>query len=65
MLLRKWQCDVLTAGSGPEMKSKLVEVQRLPDLIVSDFRLRGGENGIQVVEMLRATSSTSIFRRCW
>ncbi len=52
-LLRKWQCDVLTAGSGEEMKAKLAEVQRLPDLIVSDFRLRGAENGIQVVEMLR------------
>jgi signal transduction histidine kinase len=52
-LLRKWKCDVLTAGSGAEMMSKLVAVQRLPDLIVSDYRLRGTENGIQVVEMLR------------
>jgi CheY-like chemotaxis protein len=52
-LLRKWQCDVLTAGSGAEMMSKLVTLQRLPDLIVSDYRLRGTENGIQVVEMLR------------
>jgi signal transduction histidine kinase len=52
-LLRKWKCDVLTAGSSVEMKHKLLQVQRLPDLIVSDYRLRGGENGIQVVEMLR------------
>jgi CheY-like chemotaxis protein len=52
-LLRKWDCDVLTAGSGAEMLGKLVAVQRLPNLIVSDFRLRGAENGIQVVEMLR------------
>lgn len=52
-LLRKWRCDVLTAGSGREMLQQLVSVQRLPDLIVSDYRLRGGENGIEVVEMLR------------
>ncbi len=52
-LLRKWKCDVLTAGSGKEMLEQLVTVQRLPDLIVSDFRLRGAENGIEVVEMLR------------
>jgi CheY-like chemotaxis protein len=52
-LLRKWKCDVLTAGSGAEMMGKLVAVDRLPDLIVSDYRLRGTENGIQVVEMLR------------
>ena len=52
-LLRKWQCEVLTAGSGEEMLQQLVKVQRLPDLIVSDFRLRGAETGIEVVEMLR------------
>jgi CheY-like chemotaxis protein/anti-sigma regulatory factor (Ser/Thr protein kinase) len=52
-VLRKWGCDVLTSGSGEEMLAKLVGVRRLPDLIVSDYRLRGLENGIQVVEMLR------------
>ena len=52
-LLRKWKCDVVTAGSGLEMMGKLVAVDRLPDLIVSDYRLRGTENGIEVVEMLR------------
>jgi signal transduction histidine kinase/CheY-like chemotaxis protein len=52
-LLRKWRCDVVTAGSGAEMMGKLVAVDRLPDLIVSDYRLRGAENGIEVVEMLR------------
>jgi signal transduction histidine kinase len=59
-LLRKWKCDVLTAGSGAEMMSKLVAVQRLPDLIVSDYRLRGAENGIQVVEMLRSEFNVDI-----
>jgi signal transduction histidine kinase len=52
-LLRKWQCEVFTAGSGKEMLQQLVSVQRLPDLIISDYRLRGGENGIEVVELLR------------
>jgi signal transduction histidine kinase/CheY-like chemotaxis protein len=59
-LLRKWQCDVLTAGSGAEMMSKLVALQRLPDLIVSDYRLRGTENGIQVIEMLRSEFNVDI-----
>ncbi|MDB6091448.1 MAG: hybrid sensor histidine kinase/response regulator [Gammaproteobacteria bacterium] len=52
-LLRKWKCEVLTAGSGQEMLEQLVPLQRRPDLIVCDFRLRGAENGIGVVEMLR------------
>jgi two-component system, sensor histidine kinase len=59
-LLRKWQCDVLTAGSGAEMMSKLIAVQRLPDLIVSDYRLRDNENGIQVVEALRTEFNVDI-----
>jgi two-component system, sensor histidine kinase len=59
-LLRKWKCEVLTAASGVEMKSKLVELQRMPDLIVSDYRLRAGENGIQVVEMLRSEFNVEI-----
>jgi CheY-like chemotaxis protein/anti-sigma regulatory factor (Ser/Thr protein kinase) len=59
-LLRKWKCDVLTAGSSAEMMTKLVALQRLPDLIVSDYRLRGTENGIQVVEMLRSEFNVDI-----
>jgi signal transduction histidine kinase/CheY-like chemotaxis protein len=59
-LLRRWKCDVLTAGSGAEMMGKLVAVQRLPDLIVSDYRLRDNENGIQVVEALRSEFNVDI-----
>jgi two-component system, sensor histidine kinase len=59
-LLRKWKCDVLTAGSGAEMMGKLVAVQRIPDLIVSDYRLRDNENGIQVVEALRSEFNVDI-----
>ncbi len=59
-VLRKWGCDVLTAGSGEEMLAKLAVVPRLPDLIVSDYRLRGKENGIQVVENLRSEFNADI-----
>ena len=51
---------MLTSGSGAEMLSKLVGVRKLPDLIVSDYRLRGEENGIQVVEMLRGEFNADI-----
>lgn len=59
-LLRRWQCDVVTAGSAAEMLDKLLPVHRLPDLIISDYRLRGTENGIQVVEMLRGEFNADI-----
>jgi signal transduction histidine kinase/CheY-like chemotaxis protein len=59
-VLRKWGCDVLTAGSGEEMQARLAGLRRLPDLIISDYRLRGKENGIQVVEMLRGEFNVDI-----
>jgi signal transduction histidine kinase/CheY-like chemotaxis protein len=52
-LLGKWRCEVIAAESCTQMLEKLVTVQRMPDLIVSDYRLQGEENGIDVVARLR------------
>jgi len=52
-LLSRWRCEVVTAESCEEMLQKLIYVQRIPDLIVSDYRLKQGENGIDVVARLR------------
>ncbi len=52
-LLGKWRCEVVAAESCSEMLEKLVSIKRMPDLIVSDFRLQGDENGIDVVARLR------------
>ncbi|MBS0421538.1 MAG: hybrid sensor histidine kinase/response regulator [Proteobacteria bacterium] len=52
-LLRRWHCEVVAAESCEDMLHKLVSVQRIPDLIVSDYRLNEGENGIEVVARLR------------
>ncbi len=59
-VLRKWGCEVLTSGSGEDMLAKLVGVRQPPDLIISDYRLRGAENGIQVVEMLRSEFNVDV-----
>ena len=52
-LLGRWRCEVVAAESCEEMLQKLIYVQRIPDLIVSDYRLKEGENGIDVVARLR------------
>jgi signal transduction histidine kinase len=52
-LLAKWRCEVIAAESCSAMLEKLVSVHRTPDLIVSDYRLKGHENGIEVVARLR------------
>jgi two-component system, sensor histidine kinase len=52
-LLAKWRCEVVAAESCEAMLEKLVSVKRIPDLIVSDYRLKGQENGIEVIARLR------------
>lgn len=44
---------VLTAGSGAEAVEKIAREDRLPDVVVSDLRLRGGETGILAVSRVR------------
>ena len=53
VLLGRWRCEVVAAESCEELLQKLIHVQRIPDLIVSDYRLKGGETGIDVVARLR------------
>lgn len=52
-LLTQWRCKVISAGSGAEIVEKIAALERSPDLILTDYRLRAGETGIQVVDRLR------------
>jgi two-component system, sensor histidine kinase len=53
-LLRSWGCQVLAAESGGEAMNALAEIGRRPDLIVCDYRLPEGPNGVDVIGMLRS-----------
>ena len=64
-LLAKWNCDVIAASSGEEMKDKLALVQRVPSLIISDYRPRaaatlGAGHTLAVIDMLRGEFNTEI-----
>lgn len=50
-LLKSWGCRVVTAESDPEAVASLD--RNKPDLIISDFRLKGGRTGIEAVAQLR------------
>ena len=54
MALSGWGYDVIAAGSGEEMLVKIAEEPRRPDMIICDYRLRAGENGITEIARLRA-----------
>ena len=53
-LLETWGHMVIAAGSSAEAIERLATCPDQPDLIISDFRLRDGENGIAAVERLRS-----------
>jgi CheY-like chemotaxis protein/two-component sensor histidine kinase len=52
-VLKSWGCSVVTANSGATALACLAELERTPDLIISDYRLSDGNNGIQAIERLR------------
>jgi CheY-like chemotaxis protein len=52
-LLRSWGCQVVPAESYHDAMIHLATIGRRPDLIVCDYRLSAGENGVDAIEGLR------------
>lgn len=52
-LLRSWGCHVIAAQSYCEAITRLAACGGRPDLIVCDYRLPHGTNGVDAVESLR------------
>jgi CheY-like chemotaxis protein/anti-sigma regulatory factor (Ser/Thr protein kinase) len=59
-LLSGWGYEVMGAASGNEAIAKLALCPTRPSLIISDYRLRQQENGIEVVERLRGEYNEQI-----
>ncbi|NDP39304.1 MAG: response regulator [Rhodoferax sp.] len=58
-LLGSWQVEVVVA-EGLAMALALLKSGAAPDVIVADYRLREGENGIEVIRQLRAAAGHAI-----
>lgn len=52
-LLHGWGCEVIIAGSGDDLMARLADCSRVPNLIISDYRLRGSETGVSVIQRLQ------------
>lgn len=52
-ILEQWGCHVLSVGSAPDAIDQLGNHLRTPDLVISDYRLRDNQNGIQAVQAVR------------
>ncbi|MGH6715607.1 MAG: ATP-binding response regulator [Bradyrhizobium sp.] len=59
-LLTGWGHQVVTAGSCAEMLDHAAAFTVTPNLIISDYRLRSHENGIDTVERLRSEFNNDI-----
>ena len=52
-LLSSWGSEVIVADSPESALQQLNRKQRVPDFIVSDLRLRDGEEGDELIELVR------------
>ena len=59
-LLTGWGHQVVATGSCGEMLDRAANFTSTPDLIVSDYRLRNGEDGIAAIERLRSEFNNDI-----
>ncbi len=59
-LLSSWGHDVVAAGSCGEMLERMATSSGRPDLIICDYRLRDGENGINVIKRLQSEYNDDI-----
>jgi signal transduction histidine kinase/CheY-like chemotaxis protein len=59
-LLAGWGYETIIVGSEDEAIRQLSSCEQRPDLIICDYRLRDGENGIRVIERLRSEYNEAI-----
>jgi CheY-like chemotaxis protein/anti-sigma regulatory factor (Ser/Thr protein kinase) len=57
-LLQSWGCIVTCAENVEQARAALAASPAPPDLVISDLRLRGGSNGIEVIRQLQAEALT-------
>jgi signal transduction histidine kinase/CheY-like chemotaxis protein len=59
-LLTGWGHETIVVGSGDDAIRQLSVCEQRPDLIICDYRLPDGENGIAVIERLRSEYNEAI-----
>lgn len=59
-LLTLWDYDVLKSADAKGVVEQLTPLQRLPDAIISDFRLGGEHTGIDAINTIKKTCQADI-----
>ncbi len=56
----QWGVSLAAGEDAEQVRAELIELGRRPDIILSDFRLNDGRNGIEAVAVLRAAFGPDI-----
>jgi signal transduction histidine kinase/ActR/RegA family two-component response regulator len=59
-LFAQWGCEVAVAANGDEAMAALARHDRLPDALLCDYLLPGGESGADVIRRLHAAAGIAI-----
>jgi CheY-like chemotaxis protein len=59
-LLDSWGCLTLTARGGTDALAMLAQHDRAPELVICDYHLGNGENGIEAIRRIQAASERSM-----
>ena len=60
MLLSDWGCQVIAEATVEEAAARIRQAGRFPTLMIADYRLRGGMNGIDAIDRIRALTKQSL-----
>ncbi len=59
-LLRGWKCEVIPAESGEEACEKIRELNKEPDCILTDYRLRNNKTGLDAIKSIFEVMGRSV-----
>ena len=59
-IFKSWQCHVIAGSCGAEVHQELSQHLRQPDLIVADYWLARGDNGLAIIQELRTEAEIRI-----
>jgi two-component system, sensor histidine kinase len=59
-MLEDWKYEVVAAMSGEDAVRMLKDAERIPDMIIADYRLRAGKTGLQAIRDIHNACSSDI-----
>ena len=59
-MLEGWKYDVVAAMSGDDAVKLLCDNGRVPDMIIADYRLRGGRTGIEAIRDIHKACNSDV-----